>query len=176
MWSEKQEKTKNKDATGILETGEIAGAFFLIKTCMFREINYFDEKYFFCPEDVAVSYNLRKRGYKCFVDANTVITHYEGMSGGKTLSMIKTATAPASTKGGIMFYSHQNIIVYCLLALITSITLLPEAFVHLVRGLFAKRPNSDFILWKGNWNSIKACFSMQSPKELFVKYYNKIRK
>lgn len=176
LYSEQKALKKLKEKRGVFETGDIVGAFFLIKTELFRRIGFFDEKYFFTPEDIAVSYELRKLGYKCYVDADVEIVHYEGMSGGNTVSMIKTATAPAAQKGCLMFYSRGNDLLYVLLSIISFITLIPSAFLHLAKGLLFERPNNDYVLALGNINEMKACFSRLSPKDLFIKYYNKIKK
>lgn len=35
----------------------------MIKTDIFRQMGFFDEYYFFCPEDIALSTALNRRGY-----------------------------------------------------------------------------------------------------------------
>ena len=51
------EKYCNKE--GIFQTYNIIGAGFLIKTDVFRKVGWFDERFFFCPEDIALSDGLK---------------------------------------------------------------------------------------------------------------------
>ena len=97
LWNEQKTKSAYVNQKGVFQTYNLWGAFFLIKTAVFRNMGWFDERYFFCPEDIALSDSLNKMGYKCYVNANIVITHYEGMSG-KSLSMIQTVIWAKSVK------------------------------------------------------------------------------
>ena len=47
----------------VFRTSNITGAAFLIKTDIFRELGWFDETYFFTPEDIALSTLARRKGY-----------------------------------------------------------------------------------------------------------------
>ncbi len=171
LYNERQYLKKYEFAQGTFETGDIVGAFFLIKTAIFKKIGFFDERYFFCPEDIAIGYELRKHGYKHYVNEDIEIIHYEGMSGGKSMSRTRCATAPASTKGQLIFYSHGNVIIYLLLALSKVFTLIPSMCFHIVESIYYEKPNPFQILALSDWNSIKACFSHKTPKQNFKKYY-----
>lgn len=159
--------------TGLFKTYNITGAAFLIKTNVFREMGWFDERYFFCPEDIALSTKLNEHGFTCHVDADTVIYHYEGMSG-KSLSMIQTATKPAATLGDIAFLSRGNKKKALFLRVSFIAILLIRFLYHGLKGLRHPRPNVYYILAVGDINSFKACFSRKTPKETFVHYYSRI--
>lgn len=171
LYSEKRYLKAFINSEGTFETGDIVGAFFLIKTDLFRKVGFFDERYFFCPEDIALGYELRKLGYKHYVNSDVQIIHYEGMSGGTSLSMTRAATAPASTKGQLLFYAHGYKAQYIFLSLVKALSLLPRFGYHKIRSLFYANPNRYHILALSDQHSIYACFSSKSAKELFLKFY-----
>ena len=169
----KQKQYVNKQ--GIFKSYNIIGAAFLIKTEIFKKVGWFDERYFFCPEDIALSTTLNKMGYECYVNDDAKIIHYEGMSS-KSLSLVQTATKPAARRGSIIFFSEGNVFLEAILRILyTSITLM-EFIVHFCLGAIRKCPNKYYVLALGEWNIIKTSFSRKSPKDIFVKYYKRIKK
>lgn len=175
LWNENQNK-EYVNKSGLFKTYNILGAAFLIRTDIFKKEGWFDEYYFFCPEDIALSTSLNEKGFSCYVNADVSIIHYEGMSG-KSLSLIQTATRPAATAGEIAFFSkgRKNIEIFLRCLIITSSLL--KLLFHFTKSLFYKKPNSDFVLAMGDLNCIYACFSNKSPKEIFITYYkNKSQK
>ena len=170
---------ENKDKryinkTGVFQTYNILGAAFLIKTDVFKKHGWFDEYYFFCPEDIALSTDMNKAGYACYVDTNTEIFHYEGMSG-KSLSYIQTATLPASRLGSVHFFSKGSKYVEIILRILIVIGSCRDFIIHRILGLLKPRPNQYFIMSIGDINIISSAFSKKTPKEIFIKYYNKIK-
>lgn len=174
IWNEKKDK-KYINKTGLFKTYNILGAAFMIKTDVFKEHEWFDEYYFFCPEDIALSSDLNEAGYVCYVDADVDIYHYEGMSG-KSLSYIQTATIPASQQGSIHFYSKGRKSVEIILRVITFIGGCFNYIIHCIKGLMNPRPNPYYVMSLGDKNAIKISFSRKTPKEIFRYYYNKISK
>ena len=158
---------------GVFQTYNIIGAAFLIKTEIFRTFGWFDERYFFCPEDIALSDTLNKAGYQCFVDADVFIIHYEGMSS-KSLSLTQTATRPAQVKGGVIFFSQGKKSLYVLMALWHWLHSFAQFIVHRTKGSFQKKPNANYILSIGDWNICKSVLTRNSPKEIFTKYFVQI--
>ena len=59
LYNEQNSKSKLINQQGVFETGTVVGAYFLIKTSIFKEIGFFNEKYFFCPEDIEVGDEVR---------------------------------------------------------------------------------------------------------------------
>lgn len=173
LWNRnKQKQYVNKK--GVFKTYNIIGAAFLIKTEIFRNVGWFDERFFFCPEDIALSTTLNKKGYECYVNNDAKIIHYEGMSS-KSMSLIQTATKPAARRGSIIFFTDEcnSITVLTVIILYTIITVISFTF-HFCIGIMKQRPNEYFILALGEWNIIKSSFSRMSPKDIFIKYYKKI--
>lgn len=172
LYNERRYLKAFENAKGTFETGDIVGAFFLIKTDRFKQVGFFDEKFFFCPEDIALGYELRKHGYKHYVNADVEIVHFEGMSGGTSLSKTRAATSPSGTRGQLIFYSHDKPIIYVLLALFKAFSLIPNVAFHFLKSLYHKRPNKYQILALSDLHSISACFSNSTTKQIFLKYYN----
>lgn len=173
LW--KEEKSIYVNQRDIFQSYNIIGAAFLIKTDIFKKFGWFDERYFFCPEDIALSTLLNKNGYSCYVDSNVKIIHYEGMSG-KSISLVQTATRAAACRGAIIFYSEGSKIKESILRIILFIIYFLRCIYHFIKGLFKPKPNVNQVLAIGDKNSMYACFTNKTPKEIFKKYYFKIKK
>lgn len=168
LWNGKHGRFTN--GTGIFRTYNILGTAFLIKTDVFRKYGWFDETYFFCPEDIALSTLLNKEGYECYVDSDTIVVHKGGMSG-KSMSFVQVATRPAQCRGEIMFYSGNSCGKRIVLSFVTFAIYSLRCLYHAVKGRLRRRPNCDYVLSKGDLNCIRECFSSRTPKEIFMKYY-----
>lgn len=167
------EKYCNKK--GVFQTYNIIGAAFLIKTDVFRNVGWFDERFFFCPEDVALSDKLNKLGYSCYVNNDVNIIHYEGMSG-KSLSMVVTCTKPAHAKGGVIFYSEGNKILFLFLTFYYWLAYLLRFFVHRIKGYRTKIPNENYILSIADWNVVRSIWTRKTPKQIFTQYFTALKK
>ena len=174
LWNEQKTKSAYVNQKGVFQTYNLWGAFFLIKTAVFRNMGWFDERYFFCPEDIALSDSLNKMGYKCYVNANIVITHYEGMSG-KSLSMIQTATRPAQAKGMAIYLSQGKSYRYIIISVWLCLFSIFQFLFHSVKSLSKKKPNEDYILSIGDINVLRSILTSKTPKEICIKYYSAIR-
>ncbi len=170
LWSEKR-KSKYINGVGLFQSYNIIGAAFLIKREIFKDIGWFDEYYFFCPEDIAVSTTLNKKGYKCYVNSDVKVVHLEGMSG-KSLSMVQTATKPAAFKGSVIFFSNGNKILLSLLSTTILITVSIRFICHRIIGLCKQRPNNEYILSIGELHILSTILKDMTPKEIFTLYFN----
>lgn len=168
LWSEKNNGGKYINQQGIFKTYNIIGAAFLIKTEIFRKYNFFDEYYYFCPEDVAFSTLLNKSGYHCYVNSNTMIIHYGGGSGTKNVSKIKMATMPAGEKGTLRFLTKDNFVLYILLGLFILIISFLKGIIYKIYS--KEKMDSYDIIAKGNMNIVATILSCKTPKEIFIKY------
>jgi GT2 family glycosyltransferase len=173
LWSEKRANKRNP-THGIFKSYDIIGAYFLIKTNLFQEIGWFDERYFFTPEDLAVSVELRKHGYECWVDADAEIVHYEGMTG-KSMSPMQTATGPAGFVGAMMWRGGNNYLGYSLFTLLNLPYLCGQFIYHTLRANHHGKPNRyNMLAWKER-NTLSVCFTRKTPKQVFIKFYEKLK-
>lgn len=159
---------------GLFQTYNILGAAFLIKTDLFSKIGWFDERYFFCPEDIAVSTTLNKMGYLCYVDTDVEIYHCEGMSG-KSVSKMITATKPAAMLGSLLFYSENSFFKKILLRSNIMLSLPCHYVYHSLLALMNQNPEVNKLLAKGEINCLKALFMFDNPKEAFSYFYKKMK-
>lgn len=157
----KQSKYINQK--NVFKTYNICGACFLIKREIFKELGWFDEYYFFCPEDIALSTLANKKGYNVYCNSNISLYHLQG----KTSSIVKAATLPAARKGSVRFYSNESLLLLFVLKLYVFILCCIKAFYfHLKR---------DRINYMAQWHCVETIFTSMTPKEIFIKYYNQIR-
>lgn len=166
-----EKMSKYTNGHGIFQTYNISGACFMIKRNVFEEMGWFDERYFFCPEDIALSTLINKRGYRCYVDTNAQIYH---LCGGTRSNMIM-ATMPASIKGTELYFLDEG---KWLGLAYRIISVFKNAFLSFIWGvLFFFRRNTVFrIKMKANFHAVKALIGNKTPKQLFVYYYEKKRR
>lgn len=163
-WYDNKSKYTNKK--GLFRTYNISGACFLIRTDIFRNLGWFDEQYYFCPEDIALSTDINDKGYKCYVDSNIKLTHTGGGSWSRTLC----ATKPAQIKGEIIFYGKRSIL-HKIIVRILLLIFLPAYSIAWRIHYFFKKDEKSKIFSKAYCNGIKAIFSKKTPKELFIQFY-----
>ena len=156
---------------GIYRTYNISGACFLIRTSIFKEVDWFDERYYFCPEDIALSTKLNKKGYYCYVDTNASITHIHG----GTWSKILTATMPVVEKGNKIFYCDNKKWFSPIFVLCTWLTHGFSAFKWWIKFAATRREDCR-IKSIAHFNTIKNISTDETPKECFMRLYNNIKK
>lgn len=169
LWDEKKNGGIYINGKGLFKTYNIVGAAFLVRTDIIKSIGLFDEYYFFCPEDIALSTLLNKKGWECYVDENLSIYHYEGGSGKNNISKVKLATMPAGDKGSMKFLANGNIYVYYMLCTLTFIFAILKFVVFLSKS--KSRGDGNFIMAHANLNTARTIFSKLTPKEIFIKYF-----
>ena len=171
IYNEQEVKSPYIHGKGIFQTYNLVGAFFLIPTDLFKELGWFDERYFFCPEDIALSTKANRLGYKLYVDSEVEIIHNEG----GTWSRMLTATQPASLRGTLIFYSENKMRKYLILGIwawiINLIWLIVSSFAFLMR---ASEKNKIRVLCK--YHNLQSIFTHKSTKEIFIRYYAKLKK
>lgn len=164
---DKKSKYTNKE--GIYQSYNITGAAFVIRREIFENVGWFDERYFFCPEDIALSTLLNKKGFKCYVNADIKLVH----TGGGTWSKIQAATMPASAKGSLIFFCEKSLlkkIIYLCMAY----------FFHTIYGFIwflqyeLTHSSKSAVMYKAHFNTIKTIGTKKTPKQIFVKYYSRI--
>lgn len=160
---------------GIFRSYNIIGAAFLIHTDLFLKMGWFDERFFFCPEDLALSTKLNNCGYECWVNDDVKIIHYEGMSS-KSKSKIITATKPAAEKGMLMFLSNERKTLYVCLTFCCVILNVVRFLFHRIKSLGEENDGVYYLLSMADLHSLNALLNHKTPKEVFISYYQKIKK
>lgn len=160
QWHCWREPTDN--GRGLFRTFNISGAAFLIKTSIFRELGWFDERYFFTPEDIALSTLARERGYTVWCDSEAAVVH----KWRTTASRISPAVRPAAVRGSLIFFSRGSSLRYLLLAL----GVWPAEMAKRIKARLLGR-YSDYLTYR---NITRSIFTWRSPKELFVRFFNEL--
>ena len=151
----------------VFRTSNITGAAFLIRTEIFRELGWFDEMYFFTPEDIALSTLARKNGYGVYVDRAVSLTHKRRT----TATRISPAIRPAAVRGSLIFFSGGSRLKYALLALPVW---LAEFSKRTKAALKLRRDPSEAnrIAWENFRNITRNIFTCRTPKEIFTRYFH----
>lgn len=142
---------------GLFQTYTLNGACFLIKTDAFREAGFFDERYFFTPEDIALGHRLNESGHTVWTDASVSITHLAGGS----VSAMEQAIKPARVRGSMIFYGEPfalKAFIWCFEAL--------RAFKYVV----LPRSPRNKVMRRTALNVMRTVFSRLSPKEIFIRF------
>lgn len=144
----------------VFRTSNISGAAFLIRRSLFEEWGFFDERYFFTPEDIALSVLARSKGYGVYVDRGVAVTH----KWRTTASRISTAVRPASIRGSLIFFAGGSALRYFLLGL----SVWTAETAKLVKASFGR----DRVKIDTYRHNAAAVFTRKTPKELFMKYHD----
>jgi len=170
LWSEKQYNLKCNYKSQLFQTYNILGAAFMIRTKIFKQIGYFDERYFFSPEDIDVSRKINRLGFKCFVDPKQTVYH---VGGGTTWSPIVEATRPAGAIGAKLFFGDDSKIKTFIVCLIVFITKGLTSIYYKIRSI-----NGDKVYITKSRAFKNVAFNIFrdiSAKEVFIKYYNRLK-
>src|SRR5665647_1065726 len=159
-------KSKYINQNGIFQSYNVTGAAFMVKTRVLKELGYFDESYFFCPEDIALSTLANKNGYKCFVNESVTLVHLEG----GTAKNLQSATYLAALKGMTIFLGNT----FFKKMLIHGIIIFEFSFKLIYWALNISSQNRKPNLEKC-CNSLIVLFLNNTPKEIFSKHYYNIK-
>ena len=141
----------------------------MIRRDVFKNIGWFDEQYFFCPEDIALSTFLNERGSKCYVDASIRLTHNKG----GTWSKIHSATMPSATKGSMIFYSKGSFLKKLIfLAIVYSFHSLYAILWYIIYVM--RMTEKSRIMYHAHINTIQSIGTSLTPKQIFIRYYKRL--
>lgn len=161
LWREQADNVSGMEPVcgGIYRTAGICGAAFLIRTEVFRELGWFDERYFFTPEDMALSTLAIANGYGVYVDSTVAVTH----KWRTTASRLSPAVRPAAVRGNLMFFSRGSNFRYLLL----GAGIWPAEFSKRIKARLQGRM-LDYLTSR---NISRNIFTRRTPKEIFTRYY-----
>ncbi|MCQ2187978.1 MAG: glycosyltransferase [Bacteroidales bacterium] len=151
----------------VYRSWNITGACFLIRTEIFEQLGWFDETYFFTPEDIALGTLAVNSGYTLWVDASVEVTH----KWRTTASRIAPAVRPAAVKGSLLFFSGGSRLRYFLLATGVWFAEFSKRVKARIRWQ-RSRTEEDRIKLQTFRNITANIFNRLTPKEIFKRYYN----
>lgn len=159
------------NGNGIFQTYNISGCVFLIKMDVFKAMGFFDERYFFGPEDVALSTKLNENGYKCYADSDVKITHLQGTTFGKT----SMATYPAAVMGRLMFICGNSKLKWFIARLCYTLVLVLSV-IYLSFVVFFKETDILTIKKTRYVNLLRVLWTNKTTKEIFEMFYGMLQK
>ena len=155
---------------GLFKTYNLNGAAFLARTDIFRNMGWFDERFFFTPEDIALGTRMNESGFGVYADADTVICHVAN----STASRMETAIKPARVRGALVFYSGGNKLVYGLLGLYCWCVEAARGVKYLFKD--CSDPASHNGIMSATARNVRhSIFTCKTTKQIFLKYYNQLR-
>ncbi len=165
LYSEPKDDTSGRTpyVGEIFETSNISGAAFLIKTEVFRSLGWFDERYYFTPEDIALSTLAVEKGYGVYVDRSAEVIH----KWRTTASKMSQAVRPAAVRGSLIFFSRGSALRYFLLALPVWLAEASKFLKASLRCLLSPTPENK-VKMRTFREICRGIFSRRSPKELFI--------
>ena len=155
---------------GLFKTYNLNGAAFLVRTSVFSELGWFDETYFFTPEDIAVGTLMNERGYGVYADSGIVLYHVSSSTASRMEAVIK----PARVRGSLIFYSGGNSFKYFLLGLFCWCVEAARGVMYLFKDC-SDPASHNGIMSASARNTRRSVFSRKTPKEIFVSFYSQMR-
>ena len=155
--------------SGLFQTYTLNGACFLIRTDIFRMAGWFNPRYFFTPEDIALGHVLNGLGYSVWADSDVPITHLAGGS----VSAMEQAIKPARVRGSLLFYGEPlwlKLFIWCYEALRYLKHTLVLAFSPRASVSGDGRVQKSVIMRQTALNVMRTVFSRLSPKEIFIRF------
>jgi hypothetical protein len=129
---------------------QVMGAFFLVKSSLFKKIKGFDERFFVYYEEVDFSYRAKKKGFKSYYLSDVQAFH----KGGGTSEQVKAARLFYSLRSRIL-YSFKHFSKYKAI-IVLFMTLIIEPFTRSVYNLVLERSINNFKeTTKGYYNLYK---------------------
>lgn len=153
---------------GLFQTWTLNGACFMAKTTAFRAVGWFDERYTFTPEDIALGHIFNEKGYTVYADSDVAIIHLANA----TASHIELAIKPTRVCGALLFYCGENCFLHNLLA---SYVWLVEEVRIIKYSVIGHKSGRNKLMYDIAQNVQWAVWSGKEPKEIFVELYSRVR-
>lgn len=148
---------------GLFPTWTLNGACFLARTDAFRRAGWFDERFFFTPEDIALGHRFHELGYEVYADADALIVHHAGGSVGPMEAAIK----PARVRGAMIFYAGES---RFRRAVLGRFIYAVESLRCLKYRIIGHKDGRKALMYRTACHVRESVFSQQTPKEIFMKY------
>ena len=145
---------------GLFQTWTLNGACFMVRTELFRQAGWFDERFFFTPEDIALGQKFNDSCFKVMVDADVVITHLAGGS----VSRMEAAIKPARVAGALLFYGGDSGVKRFMLGTYIRLT---EGARILKYTIVGHKEGRNKLMYETARNVRWAVASGKMPKEVF---------
>ena len=163
-------KTRHTMQEGLFKTYNLNGAAFLAKTELFSRMGWFDERYTFTPEDIALGTMFNEYGYGVFADADVKIYHIAN----STASRMETAIKPTRVRGALIFYSRNFMPMYLFLGIYVWLVEACRGIKYLFKD--CSDPDGHNAIMAATARNVRhSIFTGKTTKEIFTEYYNQLK-
>lgn len=155
----------------LFRTWNITGAAFMIPTELFRDLGWFDERFFFTPEDIALGTLACRKGLRLYVDTGAQVVH----KWRTTASRMMCAIRPAAVRGSLMHFSDFRSGKYLMLALpVWCAEFSKRIKASIVQALKpSPRHRTELQTYR---NITRSIFTRRTPKEIFIRYFERLKR
>lgn len=158
------------NAVGLCKTHDLLGASIFIRTNVVKDMGYLDERYFYGPEDRALTTKMNRQGLECWINNNVKMTHLGGGTGGvKTKTLL--ATRPSNRKGWVIYHGEGKPFREFILKICIWFNSFIWIWGWLLKSLLGDK-NAKLSLM-ANINVCKTIFNKETPKETFGRFYKR---
>lgn len=148
----------------LFKTYSVCSACFMIETNLFKKLGFFDEKYFFTPEDIALSSKAISSGCYPYVYQDAQVYH----KGSETAKNIHQITIPVAKQGIYLyfreFYGRKSELIVRLYVMVLAL------FKYLYWLLLKKKSPRRTIMLSANINSVFYSLKNIDPKVMFENF------
>ena len=163
-------KTSLTMQEGLFKTYNLNGAAFLAKTEAFSRMGWFDERYTFTPEDIALGTLFNEMGYGVYADSEVKLYHIAN----STASRMEAAIKPTRVRGALIFYSRGFWLRYAFLGIYVWLVEACRGIKYLFKD--CSDPYSRNAIMAATARNVRhSIFTGKTTKEIFTKYYNELR-
>lgn len=155
---------------GLFKTYNLSGAAFLVRTEMFRRMGWFDERYTFTPEDIALGTKFNRNGMGVYADSDIRLYHIANA----TASRMETAIKPTRVRGALIFYSGGNKLKYLLLGIYVWLVEACRGVKYLFKDCSDPKSHNGIMSATAR-NVRRSIFTKKSTKKIFTEYYNELK-
>lgn len=149
-------------AGGVFETQNAMGAALMIRRGLWGEVGGLDERFFFGPEDTALSAAVRERGWKIVVDDGARIYHLQSESLKRNFIPVMLAYQ----RGCVIHYGRKGAWPALWIRLLVTVR---DAMKR--AGWQWKGRGENAAVHRHLWSlMLRTAWSRATPKELFVRY------
>ena len=154
------------DGRKLYMVGNVSGACFMIRTDLFRRLGFFDERFFFTPEDIAVSEAVAAAGKKVYMDSSLHLVHkYHGST-----SRMTACIRPAEIRGCMVHLSKGSNLRYIIIGIPVWAAEMSKRIKASLRCALGGRDRTRLMVYR---NTTRSIFTHKTAKDLFLQFLPK---
>lgn len=147
---------------GLYRTAHLMGAALMARRSVLAGLGYLDERFFFGPEDTALTEAANAAGHACFIDGDVRLPHLKSESLHREFIPVMLALQ----RGYLLYYGRHGLLAKLWVRLLAAILDLARLAYWSFRG-----PGENASVHRrAAWLLLKTLPSRKTPKQLFIQY------